>query len=54
MDKVKKFYITQIDQNGELVIPHEFFKNIHCGIIDIETEDDRIIIKPSELDYTFT
>jgi hypothetical protein len=54
MDKAKKFYITQTNQNGELVIPSELTKNIYSGLIDIEVEDSRIIIKPSEPDYILT
>ncbi|AMA74307.1 hypothetical protein ACH33_16820 [Aneurinibacillus sp. XH2] len=54
MDKSKKFYITQVNQNGELAIPPELTKNIYSGLIDIEIEGGRIVIKPSEPDYTLT
>jgi hypothetical protein len=54
MDEAKKFYITQTNQNGELVIPPEFFKNFHSGLMEIETENDRVIIKPPAPDYTLT
>jgi hypothetical protein len=53
MDKAKKFYITRVNQNGELAIPSELFKNFHSGLMEIETKDSQIIRQPGP-NHTFT